>query len=118
MGTELMGSDARYHPDYEGIADLADSGVSVDWTDFRALVEFLCREHRTSRSRWAAVVGTLLATACVLLYKQDSASRHTLDLGCGAQFLQDRPRVGPSVAVLPGLTTGRRAAANWLASRT
>lgn len=75
-----MGADARYHPDYEGIVDLTDSGVSVDWADSRALVEFPCREHRTSRSRWAAVVGTSLATACVLLYKQASASRHTLEM--------------------------------------
>ncbi len=80
MGTELLWSDQRYHPDYQGIVDLTDSTVGVGWADFRAFVEFLCREDRTSRSRWAAVAGTPLAAACALLYKQACTAPHSLDV--------------------------------------
>jgi len=79
-GVELMWSDERYRPDYEGIVDLTDTSVGVDLTDFRALIEFLRNEQRTSKSRWAAVVTTPLAAACALLYKQACAAPHTLEV--------------------------------------
>jgi hypothetical protein len=74
--SEKLWADQRYRPEYDGVVDLTDGKLTIGRQDFRAVIDFVRREDRASRGRWAAVANSPFATACSLLFQRAIEDRH------------------------------------------
>ena len=75
---QKLWADPRYQPAYDGVVDLTDGKLTIGRQDFRAVIDFIRRQDRASRGRWAAVASSPFATACSLLYQRAIEDRHPI----------------------------------------
>lgn len=105
-GTRALWADPRYDPRFEGIVDLSDHRLRASTDDFRAYLDFLVEQPKTSTARWAAVATTPLATAFGLLYQRALARRHPFGVYSGWAAACASLRLAPTPAMTAWMRQG------------
>jgi len=89
--TEQFWADARFHPEYTGVADMSDIVPRVKIEDLKALLEYLETNHR-SVGRWVVILTEPKPTALALIFKAAFRGRFQLEVvsswSAAAHFLQ------------------------------